>query len=144
MTLSGKYAVANRTQALVLGFFLLVWAGLVALLAAAPEVYAQTLKLSDGDRRPAELALLAALSAFIALLGLGVLRRWRWTFWLIVVAFLFGVLRVLASFLALTGALPAAGPAWYVLVQALVGLLQCAIGLAMLAGYRRAGVWGAF
>jgi hypothetical protein len=136
--------VVNRTQALVLGFFLLAWAGLVAILAAAPEVYDQTLKLPPGDRRPAELAFLAAISAFIALLGRGVLRRWRWTFWLIVVAFLFGVLRVPASSLELTGALPAAGPTWYVLFQALVGLLQCAIGLAMLAGYRRAGVWGAF
>jgi hypothetical protein len=77
-------------------------------------------------------------------LRLGVLRRWRWTFWLLVVAFLFGVLRVPASLLALTGALPTAGPTWYELVQALVGVLQCAIGLLMLAGYRRAGVWGAF
>jgi peroxiredoxin len=87
---------------------------------------------------------MAALSAFIALLGLGVLRRWRWTFWLLVVAFLFGELRVPASVLALTGVLPTSGPTWYVLVQALIGLLQCAIGLAMLGGYRRAGVWGAF
>jgi hypothetical protein len=136
--------VVNRTQALVLGFFLLAWAGLVTILAVAPEVYDQTLKLPPGDRRWADLAFLAAISAFIALLGRGVLRRWRWTFWLIVVAFLFGVLRVPASILELTGALPAAGPTWYVLFQALVGLLQCAIGLAMLAGYRRAGVWGAF
>jgi hypothetical protein len=135
--------VVNRTQALVLGFFLLVWAGLVVILAA-PEVYDQTLKLPPGDRRPAELAFLAALSAFIALLGIGELRRWRWTFWLIVVAFLFGMLRVPTSILALTGALPAADPTWYELVQALVGLLQCAIGLAMLVGYRRAGVWGGF
>jgi hypothetical protein len=45
--------------------------------------------------------------------------RWRWTFWLIVVAFLFGVLRVPASILELTGVLPAAGPTWYVLFQAL-------------------------
>jgi hypothetical protein len=144
VVLSGKVAAVNRTQALVLGFFLLVWAGLVAILAAAPEVYDQTLKLPHGDRSSAELAYLAALSAFILLLGIGVLRRWRWTFWLIVVAFLFGVLRVPASLLELTGVLPASGPTWYVLVQALVGLLQCAIGLTMLGAYRRAGVWGAF
>ena len=29
----------NRTQTLVLGFFALAWASLVALFAAAPEVY---------------------------------------------------------------------------------------------------------
>jgi hypothetical protein len=142
--LSGKCAVVNRTQALVLGFFLLLWASLVAILAAAPAVYDQALRLPPGEHRPAELAFLAALSAFIALLAIGVLRRWRWTFWLIMVAFLFGVLRVPASLLELTGMLPAAGPTWYVLVQALIGLLQFAIGLVMLVGYRRAGVWGEF
>ncbi|HKO24987.1 MAG TPA: hypothetical protein VJY65_09675 [Chloroflexota bacterium] len=136
--------MANRTQLLVLGFFLLVWAGLVAILVAAPAVYDQALRLPPGDHRSAELAFLAALSAFIALLGLGVLRRWRWTFWLIVVAFLFGVLRVPASIPERTGVLRAAGPTWYVLVQALIGLLQFAIAVAMLVGYRRAGVWGAF
>ena len=136
--------MANRTQLLVLGFFLLVWAGLVAILVAAPAVYDQALRLPPGDHRSAELAFLAALSAFIALLGLGVLRCWRWTFWLIVVAFLFGVLRMPASILELTGVLRAAGPTWYVLVQALIGLLQFAIAVAMLVGYRRAGVWGAF
>ena len=136
--------MANRMQLLVLGFFLLVWAGLVVILAVAPAVYDQALSLPPGNRRPAELAFLAALSAFIALLGLGVLCRWRWTFWLIMVAFLFGVLRVPASILELTGVLPAAGPTWYVLFQALVGLLQVAIRVAMLVGYRRAGVWGEF
>jgi hypothetical protein len=136
--------VANRTQALVLGFFVLLWAGLVAILAAAPAVYDQALRLPPGEHRPAELAFLVALSAFIALLGIGVLRRWRWTFWLIMVAFLFGVLRVPASLLELTKVLPVAGPTWYVLVQALIGLLQFAIGLAMLVGYRRAGIWGEF
>ena len=136
--------MANRTQALVLGFFVLLWAGLVAILAAAPAVYDQALRLPPGEHRPAELAFLVALSAFIALLGIGVLRRWRWTFWLIMVAFLFGVLRVPASLLELTEVLPAAGPTWYVLVQALIGLLQFAIGLAMLVGYRRAGIWGEF
>jgi hypothetical protein len=30
--------LVNRTQALVLGFFLLVWVSLVVILAAAPEV----------------------------------------------------------------------------------------------------------
>jgi hypothetical protein len=28
--------------------------------------------------------------------------------------------------------------------QGLIGLAQLAIGLAMLVGYRRSGVWGAF
>lgn len=136
--------MVNRIQALVLGFFVLVWGGLVAIFAAAPEVYEQALRLPAGGGRSAGLAFLVALSAFMALLGTGVLRRWRWTFWLIMVAFLFGVLRVPASALELWGVLPTAAPTWYVLCQALLGLLQFAIGLAMVAGYRRAGMWGAF
>ena len=131
----------NRTQALVLGFFVVVWATLVALFALAPEVYYRALKLSSAG---AGLLFLLGISAFIALLGIGVMRRWRWTFWLIAFAFLFGVLRIPASVLALEGVLPADGPTWYVLYQAVVGLVQFAIAVLMLVGYRRAGTWGAF
>jgi hypothetical protein len=106
----------NRTQTLVLGFFALAWASLVALFAAAPEVYGRALGLSSADAR---LLFLAAISAFIALLGMGAVRRWRWTFWLILVAFLFGPLRVVVSVLALGGVLLPDGPTWYVLYQAL-------------------------
>jgi hypothetical protein len=46
----------NRTQALVLGFFLLAVTSLVVILAAAPEVYDQALRLAGrnkgGDRPP--------------------------------------------------------------------------------------------
>jgi len=134
--------MVNRTQALVLGFLLLAWTSLLVILAAAPAVYDQALRLPTGDRRPAELAFLAALTGFIGLLAIGVVRRWRWTFWLILVAFLFGVLRVPVAILQLTGILAANGPTWYVAFQGLLGVLQVAIGLVMVAGYRRAGVWG--
>lgn len=56
------------------------------------------------------------------MLSTGVVRGWRWTFWLILVAFLAGLLRVPASALQLTGNLPAQGPTWYVVLQAVVGL----------------------
>jgi hypothetical protein len=113
----------------------------VVILVAAPEVYDRV--LPGGDGGPWVLAFLAAISVFLLLLSVGVVRRWRWTFWLILVAFVLGgLLRVPASVLQLVGVLPAQGPAWYALLQALRGLMQFAIGLAMLAGYRRAGVWG--
>jgi hypothetical protein len=131
----------NRTQALVLGFFVVVWVSLLAIFAVAPEVYYRAMKLSSAG---AGLLFLVGISAFIALLVVGVLRRWRWTFWLIAVAFLFGVLRIPASILALAGVLPAAGPTWYVVYQGLLGVVQFAIAVSMLVGYRRAGTWGAF
>ena len=107
----------NRTQGLVLGFFVLAWASLVTILVAAPEVYDQALQLPASNQRLSELTFLGALSTFLVLLGVGVVRRWRWTFWLIAVAFLFGVLRIPASVLTLKGVLPADGPTWYVLYQ---------------------------
>jgi len=131
----------NRTQALVLGFFVVVWVSLVVLFAVAPEVYYRAMKLSSAGTG---LLFLVGISAFIALLVVGVLRRWRWTFWLIALAFLFGMLRLPASVLALAGVLPADGPTWYVLYQGFLGLVQFAIALLMLVGYRRAGTWGVF
>jgi hypothetical protein len=134
----------NRTQALVLGFVVLAWLSIVVIVAVAPEVVDAQLKLSPGGGRPAELAFLVALSAFLALLGLGVVRRWRWMFWLVLLAFLAGLLRVPAAALELAGVVPAGGPTWYVLLQGAVGVVQFAIGLAMVAGLRKAGPWGAF
>jgi hypothetical protein len=135
--------VVNRTQALVLGFFLVVTASLVVIREAAPDVYEQALRFPPGWPRWAPSAFLLALVVFIGLLTVGVLRRWRWTFWLILVAFLAGVLRVPVAILQLAGVLHASTPGWYVLFQGLIGLAQLAIGLAMLAGYRRADAWGA-
>ena len=135
--------MVNRTQALVLGFFGVVLGSLMVILVAAPEVYDQALRLREGSAAM-EVAVLAGLTGFIGLLTVGVLRRWRWSFWLILVAFLAGILRVPVAVLQLTGVLAADVPTWYVIFQGVIGLAQVAIGLAMLAGYRRAGVWGSF
>ena len=77
--------MVNRIQGLVLGFFVVVWVSLLVILVVAPEVYDQALSLPGG--RGVELAVLAALSGFIGVLAVGVVRRWHWTFWLILVAF---------------------------------------------------------
>ncbi|HEY5986030.1 MAG TPA: hypothetical protein VIV12_06530 [Streptosporangiaceae bacterium] len=136
--------VINRTQALVLGFFLLVWVAVIAILVVAPGVYEQTLRQAPGSAGTAEIVFVAALSGLIAVLFVGVLRRWRWAFWLILIAFFGGALRVPAAALQMLGYLSPADPTWYVIVQGVVGAIQVAIALAMLAGYRRAGIWGAF
>jgi hypothetical protein len=120
-----------------------VVASLFVIRVAAPDVYDQALNLPPSWPQWAGIASLLALVAFIALLAVGVLRRWRWLFWLILLAFLAGVLRVPVAILQLTGVLAATVPSWYVMFQGLIGMAQLAIGLTMLADYRRSGVWGA-
>jgi hypothetical protein len=143
--MESEHLSLNRTQRLVLGFCVLAWVALVVILVVTPEVYDQALRLPGGERKVPTLAFLAAISAFLVLLGVGVLRRWRWTFWLVLAAFLVGgVLRVPASVLQISRVLPTDFPAWYVLLQALIGVVQVVIGVLMLVGCRREGVWGSF
>src|ERR1700674_4544595 len=92
----------NRTQALVLGFVALALCGVVAILALAPDVYSTTLNLGPSSSRLLDLAFLLALAALLVLLSIGTLRKWRWMFWLILVAFLAGILRLPASLLEVT------------------------------------------
>jgi len=132
----------NRVQALVLGFLLMAWISLVVILVAAPEVYERRLRSLPGAQRVVEIVFVVALTAFIVLLSIGVLRRWRWMFWLILIAFLFGVLRIPVSVLQISGQMRPDGPLWYVILQGVIGLVQVLIALAMILGYRRSGVWG--
>ena len=139
--------MVNRTQALVLGFFVVALGSLLVILVAAPEVYDLALRLPDGSG-VAEVGFLVVLTGLIGLLAFGVLRRWRWIFWLVLVVASLGSLgiglSVPVAILQLTGVLAADVPTWYVAFQGVIGLAQVAIGLAMLAGYRRSGVWGSF
>jgi hypothetical protein len=132
----------NRVQALVLGFLLMAWSSLVAILVAAPDVYEQRLRSLPGPQRTVSIVFVVALTAFIVLLSIGVLRRWRWMFWLILIAFLFGVLRIPVAVLQLSGHMTPDGPPWYIIMQGVIGVVQVLIALAMVFGYRRSGVWG--
>ena len=67
--------MVNRTQFLVLGFFALAGISLVVLLFVSPTISEAALKL-PADRHPlAGLAFVVAVSALIAFLSIGVLRR---------------------------------------------------------------------
>src|SRR5437867_10391752 len=124
----------NRTKALVIGFFVAAWVSLIAVLVLAPEVYSAALGAAD---RSMELVFLGLLSLFLVLLSVGVLRGWRWTFWLILVAFLAGFLRTAASVLELAGVIALTGPSWYVAFQGVIGMIQLGIGVSMVIGYRK-------
>jgi len=136
--------VINRTQGLVVGFVVLAELVLVMILAVDPEIYDSTLREPAGAGVAPAMLLVAALTVFLAVLVTGVIRKWRWTFWLVTMAFLAGALRIPAAALQLTGVLPSTGPRWYEILQALIGVVQAAIGVLMLSGHRRSGVWGRF
>src|SRR5206468_1778435 len=88
-------AAMNRTQALLIGFVIFSWVALVAILVGAPEMYdAQLRPLGLAGLPYARLAFLATITGLLVLLAIGTLRRWRWMFWLLLVAFAAGILRV--------------------------------------------------
>jgi hypothetical protein len=134
----------NRTQGLVLGFFALAWAAIVVLLAVSPAVRDATLRRLPWTGPLVIIVFVAALFGFLSVLALGVLRRWRWLFWLVLVAFAAGLARVPVAVLQLSGRIAPEGPDWYIGLQAVTGMIQVGIAVAMFAGYRRSGTWGAF
>ena len=109
----------------------------------SPEILTATLG-PLGYQSAAVPVFLVLLALFLAVVSFGVWRRWRWMFWLVVVAFVAGVLRVPATALELGGLIPMQGPAWYLVLQAVIGLVQLIVGALLIRGYRRGGVWGAF
>jgi len=131
----------SRVKAAVLALFAVYWVTVVLIWLVARPVFDQVGDLRQGQV-VAEILLLVVLTALLSFLSVAVLRGWRWTFWLILLAYLAGILRVPAAALELTGRIPRQGPAWYVVLTAVVGVTQFAVALAMVAGYRRSGPWG--
>ncbi len=135
----------NPVKSAVLVLLASYWVVVVGVLLVARPVYDQLLDQRvrvSGDHRPAEIATLAVLTALLSLLSIGIVRGWRWTFWLILIVFLLGLLRVPQVALELVGKVPSQPPTWFALLTAVVGLIQFGIAVAMVVGYRRAGVWG--
>lgn len=137
---------ANRLRAALLAFCGAAVASLIAIYVDAPEIYVQTLMLrpDPADTHPlVTTAFMAAIAVFVAVLALGIVRRWRWLFWLVMVAFTLSALQIVAMPFELAGLVPPHLPAWYALFRALVAVVQVAIGLWMIRIYRHCGVWGA-
>ena len=127
----------------MLVFFAMTLAALFVIAVFSPGIFTAT--LGPLGSQPAALpTFLVLLTLFLAGVAYGVLRRSRWIFWLVVVAFLAGILRIPTSFLELAGAIPRQAPDWYLVLQAAIGLIQLVIGLLLVRGYRKGGAWGAF
>jgi hypothetical protein len=131
-----------RWRQAIVSFFGLVWIALLVILVADPAIYDRTLNLPPRERWIGQAVLLAAVTVLIAVLSIGVVRRWRWLFWLILIAFLAGILRLPAAGLEISGTIPTHDPTWYILLQGALGIVQFLIGILLLDGYRHAGPWG--
>ncbi len=135
--------MSSRLQVAVLALFAAYWLVVMTIFLAARPLFDQILDQQvkvTGDRTPTEIATLAVLTALLSVLSFGIVRGWRWTFWLILIAYLFGILRVPQVALELSGRLPKPFPTWYTLLIAVVGTVQFTLGLAMLIDwFRRRG-----
>lgn len=134
----------RRLERILIGFFLVAVLFLLVVYFADPSIYTDTLLLmpSPTDRYPLPVTLfLVAILVFIAVLIVGVLRHWRWLFWLILIAFGFSVLQIPATILQLTGVVPGSLPVWYSLSRMGVALIQAGIAVWMIQIYRHHGVW---
>src|SRR5260370_27656210 len=101
----------NRTKGLVLALLAAYWVVVIVIWIAARSAFDQVGGLPRGQVG-GEAAEVLALSALLMLLSVGIVRGWRWLFWVILIAFLAGILRVPAAGLELAGNSPQQGPVW--------------------------------
>ena len=139
-----QQVILHRLERVLLAFFLLATLFLVAVYVAAPSIYTQTLLLqsSPADRYPLPATLfLVGILVFVTIVIVGVMRHWRWLFWLLLVAFSFMILEVPATILQLTGIVSSLFPAWYSLCRMCVSIITVVIAVWMIYIYRHYGVW---
>jgi hypothetical protein len=109
-----------------------------------PAIYAQSLSLtsSPADRYPVPVTLfLVGILELITLLSFGVVRHWRWVFWLMLVAFAGSALQIPVTLLQIADVLPTADPLWYGLFRMGSAVVELALAVWMISIYRREGVW---
>ena len=131
-------------QGAIIAFFASMIALLVILYLVAPAIYLDTLQQTAQTTDTHPLAVnvfLAAILIFVAMGGYGVLRGWRWVFWLAMLAFLASALEIPAGILQLVGVIPIQQPTWYVLLRMASSVVEFALGVWMLRVWRACGVW---
>ena len=104
-----------RLEIAVIAFFILAALSLLVVYVADPAIYVQSLSLtsSPADRYPVPVTLfLVGVLVLVTLLILGVVRHWRWVFWLMLVAFASSILHIPVTLLQIAGMLPCATSAF--------------------------------
>ncbi len=146
--MDAKQADCPRTrrmlQSAIVAFFSSMIALLVVLYLVTPSIYLETLGQTapSSDTHPLAVNLFfAVILLFVAVGAYGVLRGWRWVFWLAMLAFLASALEIPAGILQLVGVIPIQQPTWYVLLRMATSVVEFALGLWMLRVWRACGVW---
>lgn len=135
---------ARRMERVLLVFFVLAVLFALGVSLADPSISAKMLSLAPfpADRYPFPVLLfLVGLVMFLALLSVGVVRHWRWVFWLVLVAMGTSVLEVPAAIFQFAGVLPDPYPVWYSLLRMGVAIVEVGIAAWMIHIYRHSGVW---
>jgi hypothetical protein len=119
---------------------------LVLIYLLAPALFVETLfetPTPADNLRSAPLTLFLLLVLGVIGLGaLGVVRRWRWVWWLLLLAFTASALEIPAITLELAGVLPLAVPVWYAVLRMLVSAGLVVIAVWMWRVQRACGEWG--
>lgn len=139
-----KLTVQRLSSALI-AFFVLAALSALVVYIADPTIYSKVLMLKSTtvDRYPLPATLfLFALLILITVLIVGVLRHWRWLFWLLLIANGFSILEVPATILQLNGVIPNPYPAWYSLYRMSIAIIQVGIAIWMIRIFYQYGVWG--
>ncbi len=132
-------------EKVLITFFVLAALSLVIVYIVDPSIYMETLKLQPSlANRYSQAAtlFLVAILGLIAFVITGVLRHWRWLFWLILLAFGAAILDIPTTILQFTGVIPNTFPVWYSLYRMGVACVQVAIFVWMVRIWRHEGVWG--
>jgi hypothetical protein len=139
-----RHFIGVHLERAVIAFFILAALSLLVVYLADPAIYAQSLSLASSltDRYPVPVTLfLVGVLVLIALLILGVVRHWRWLFWLMLVAFASSALQIPAILLQIADVLPSSDPLWYSLFRMGSGVVELALAIWMIQVYRHEGVW---
>jgi hypothetical protein len=135
----------QRLSAVIIAFFVLAGLSALVVYIADPTIYAKVLMFESTtvDRYPLPATFfLIALLILITVLIVGVLRHWRWLFWLLLLANSFSILEVPATILQLNGVIPNPYPTWYSLYRMSIAVMQVGIAIWMIRILYQYGVWG--
>jgi hypothetical protein len=138
--------IRRRLEMVLIAFFVGCVLFIVVVYVVDPSIITQGLMLkpSPTERYPlVATVFMLALLAWIGVGIVGVLRHWRWLFWLLLVAFGASVLQVPATILELVGVVPNPFPVpvWYSLSRMGVAVVEVGIAVWMVWIYRVYGVW---